>query len=390
MVQETGIMAFKKSGGEQGMKEGITREQSATLRGLAILMMIYHHLFATPEPYLQDYFSVLRFGGINVEHYLAWFCKIALGIYLFLSGYGMCYVFRKRVEGSPAGESFAGFLLGCYRQVLAKVGRLYVQYWYALIVAMSVIFLFDPEEPAFSLKEFLLNMSGLSYSYNGTWWYVLYYAKIMLILPFAAAFFHRFSEPGQEKKKRIFYAAVLLAVLLCLFSGLLWFPGLLKLMLWAGHDLRISFFLVFIVGYLMARFSVYQKMCREKMLLKGVIALVVSVAVRVLLSNEPAYAKTDFLIVPVFAFGALVLLERLPRLSAVLRFFGGLSTYMWFVHTFFWNVALRPFVLFTGVSTGIFLTIVAMAAGAAMLLKAGAALPGRIRERKNAGAHLTK
>lgn len=366
-------MEIKKSGGEQGMKEGITREQSVILRGIAILMMIYHHLFATPEPYLQDYFSVLRFGGMNVEHYLAWFCKIALGIYLFLSGYGMCYVLRKRVEDGPAGESFAGYLLGCYRQVLDKVGRLYIQYWYALIVAMSVIFLIDPKAPAFSLKEFLLNMSGLSYSYNGTWWYVLYYAKIMLILPFVAAFFHRFSKPEQEKKKRIFYAAALLAVLLCLFSGLLWFPRLFELMLWAAHDLRISFFLVFLVGYMMARFSVYQKLSGEKMLIKGVIALVVSVAVRVLLSDDPAYAKTDFLIVPVFVFGTLVLLERLPRLSAVLRFFGGLSTYMWFVHTFFWNIALQPFVLLTGVSTGIFLTIVALSAGTAALLKAGAA-----------------
>ena len=49
------------------------------LRGLAILMMIYHHIFATPELYGLEYFSVLRFGEVNVELYLAWFCKIALG-----------------------------------------------------------------------------------------------------------------------------------------------------------------------------------------------------------------------------------------------------------------------------------------------------------------------
>ena len=49
------------------MKEGMTREQSAILRGIAILMMIYHHVFATPEIYELEYFSVLQFGGVNVE-----------------------------------------------------------------------------------------------------------------------------------------------------------------------------------------------------------------------------------------------------------------------------------------------------------------------------------
>ena len=118
--------------------------------------------------------------------------------------------------------------------------------------------------------------------------------------------------------------------------------------------------------------------CR-KVLLAGVIALTASVIVRVLLSDDPAYAKLDFLLVPVFIFGFLTLLDRLPRLSAVLRFFGGLSTYMWLIHIFFWKDAFRPLVMLTGVSTGIFLTLAALSAGAAALLKAGENLAVRRR-----------
>ena len=116
-----------------------------------------------------------------------------------------------------------------------------------------------------------------------------------------------------------------------------------------------------------------------KLLLAGVAALAASVIVRVLLSDDPAYAKLDFLIVPVFIFGVLTVLERLPRLSAVLRFFGGLSTYMWLVHIFFWKDAFRPLVMLTGVSTGIFLTLVALSAAAAAVLKAGENLAARWR-----------
>lgn len=396
------------------MKEGMSREQSAVLRGLAILMMIYHHIFATPELYGLEYFSVLRFGEVNVELYLAWFCKIALGIYLFVSGYGMYYVLKKRPVKDPAEETFAVYLLGCYRQSFAKMGRLYAQYWYALVVSMAVIFLLDPDAPVFSLREFLLNMLGISNSYNATWWYILQYVKMLLLLPLVAALFHKFSDSSQERKKRIFYVAAAAAALLCLAAGFFWFPGLAELIVKAAHGLRISFTLVFIVGYLTARFAVYQRIAcmkifqtgvcgrgtsendalvaagagqaesgervsKGKVLLAGVIALTASVIVRVLLSDDPAYAKLDFLLVPVFIFGFLILLDRLPRLSAVLRFFGGLSTYMWLIHIFFWKDAFRPLVMLTGVSTGIFLTLVALSAGAAALLKAGENLAVRRR-----------
>lgn len=392
-------------GAKQDMKEGMTREQSAVLRGIAILMMIYHHVFATPEIYDLEYFSVLRFGGINLERYVAWFFKIALGLYLFVSGYGMYYVFKKRPVKDPAEESFAGYLLGCYRQAMAKLGRLYAQYWYALVVSMTLVFLFDPDAPVFSLKEFLLNMLGVSNSYNATWWYILQYVKMLLLLPLVAALFQRFSDPAQEKKKKFFYAAAVFVLLLCLAAAFLFAPAFLEFMIRAAQGLRISFTSVFIVGYLAARFSVYQRITamkifeagvsgkknpenetsgktvsEKKILLAGIAALAASVAVRVLLSDDPAYAKMDFLLVPVFIFGVLTVLEKLPGLSAVLRFFGGLSTYMWLVHIFFWGRTFRPLFMLTGVSTGIFLTLVALSAGAAALLKAGENLVGRRRK----------
>lgn len=382
------------------MKEGITREQSAVLRGIAILMMIYHHVFATPETYKLEYFSVLQFGGVNVERQLAWFCKMTVGIFIFVSGYGMYYVLQKRPVKEPAKESFAGYLLGCYRQSLAKLARLYAQYWYALIVSMTLVFLFDPEAPVFSPKEFLLNMLGLSCSYNGTWWYILQYVKMLLLLPLVAFFFHRFTASAQEKRKWFFCGGVAAVALLCLLAGRLWFPKLWDFIVWAAHGLRISFTLVFIVGYMAARFGLYQRIIgmklfekdgsgkevsETKLLIAGVFALVVSVVVRVLLADNPAYANTDFLIVPVFVFGVLTVLERLPGLQKVLRMFGGLSAYMWLVHIFFFRDAFRPLVILTGISTGIFLTLTALSAGSAALLKAGENLVLRRRGKKVGG-----
>jgi len=360
------------------MKKGITGEQSALLKGLGILMMIYHHIFSTPELYGLEYYSVLRFGDINVELHLAWFCKICVGIFAFVSGYGMYYVLDKRCGGSARGETLTGYLMSGYREVLRRLGRFYIEYWYVLIIVMGLIFLFDPDAPAFDFGELLLNMLGISCSYNGSWWYVLQYVKMMLLLPLTAAFFHGFPNQAQEKRKWVFYISAAVIALLCLLVGAFWSPGLWNLMLQAGHGLRISFTLTFLSGYVCARFSVYQKLCKNKsraaLRMMGAAALIMSVTARILPARDASYAKLDFLIVPVFVFGVLTLTEEVPRLAAALRWFGGLSAYMWLVHIFFLREVFRPVILFTGVSTGIYLTLTVLAVAAAALLKVPAAV----------------
>ena len=82
------------------MKNGITKEQSKMIQGLAIIMMLYHHLFATPEIFGIEYFSLLNIGGINIEQKMAWFFKICVGIFAFMVGYGYAYSKNKDLKYS--------------------------------------------------------------------------------------------------------------------------------------------------------------------------------------------------------------------------------------------------------------------------------------------------
>ena len=53
------------------MKYGMTKKHTQMLYGIAIAMMLYHHLFCIPSRLNCNYFSVLG----NIELKLAWFCS---------------------------------------------------------------------------------------------------------------------------------------------------------------------------------------------------------------------------------------------------------------------------------------------------------------------------
>ena len=63
----------------------MTKRQSAVLQGVAIWMMLYHHLYSEAA----EYESLFPFLQADAVRRIAWFCKICVGIFAFVSGYGM-------------------------------------------------------------------------------------------------------------------------------------------------------------------------------------------------------------------------------------------------------------------------------------------------------------
>lgn len=65
-----------------------TKEHTQIAKGIAILFMVYHHLFVIPERLNNEYINLLDINGVNFQSIIANFCKICVCIYIFLSGYG--------------------------------------------------------------------------------------------------------------------------------------------------------------------------------------------------------------------------------------------------------------------------------------------------------------
>lgn len=339
------------------MRDGITKEQSKALQGAAILMMLYHHLFSVPDMLGEPYFSLLNIGGVNIEIRMAWFFKLCVGIYAFVSGYGLCRgVTRDK-------SSFWGNLKKEYSFVLKKLLSFYKQYWLVFVIFVPIGFLFFHKE--FQFSEFLLNLLGIKSTYNGAWWYVYQYLKMILVFPLVDSIFILFDK-WEQRFIQWGYVGAIIAVFAWMYvNEANAFSQLLEFF-------RPPLFLCFLAGYILSRFSIYElfsKIIPEKILyFLGVLGLLLVIAARVKVAKDATSVGLDYVFVPVLAFGFSVIMILLPKLMRFFCFYGSLSTYMWLTHVFFYDHYAKGLVMLTHTSTGIFLTLLAFSTLAALAL----------------------
>ena len=86
-----------------------TIKDTNIMKGFAIIFMIFHHLFYTKT----DAFPIIN--EISITNTIGLFCKVCVGIFVFLSGYGISATYNKEKS-----------LLSFYKKRLLK---LYLNYW---------------------------------------------------------------------------------------------------------------------------------------------------------------------------------------------------------------------------------------------------------------------
>lgn len=134
----------------------ITREQSKIIQGIAILMMVMHHLWGwpirTPEIQLN-----------HLEEFLGQACKICVSMYIFITGYGL----SKKMGGG--------------RYILGKILKTYTLYWKVFVIFVTIGLAIGYY--SFDIKECILNFTAVDVSYNREWWYIFTYINFLLITP---------------------------------------------------------------------------------------------------------------------------------------------------------------------------------------------------------------
>ncbi|MCM1103141.1 MAG: acyltransferase [Clostridium sp.] len=354
------------------MENGMTKKQSALMQGVAVWMMLYHHLYS----YATEYTSCLPFMQPDVARRIAWFCKICVGIFAFVSGYGMYH----EMAGQPR-ERFFGRMGNEYRRVLRRILKLYGKLWLVLAIFMACFFgiLKRPFTPAL----FWGNFTALHPTYNAAWWYVEQYAKMLLVLPLLDLLLTRFEKREETKKKWLFYVSLAAAGLVVVLAGALWQPALWAWLSAVRRGLRVSFLLIFAVGYLTARYRVYQRADR---LLKrinrwaplglSVVLIAAVITLRVALAKDPAYGRTDFIWTPLLTYGLLTVCSYVKPLETLFAWWGGQSTYIWLVHGFVYEKACFFVKSYVGLDLLGYLAALAVSTAAAVLLKMLERLPG--------------
>jgi hypothetical protein len=158
--------------------------------------------------------------------------------------------------------------------------------------------------------------------------------------------------------------------------GLLFPQWTWNALLWLNDFLRLCYLFSFIVGYLCARFCIFQRADRRLAGWKSgiriaavLIVLIGCIALRVRLATVDSYVALDFILAALFSYCVLKAGAHLPHLTKFFAWFGARSTYMWLTHLFFFGPAFDAVTWLFRQSTWNYLTIMILSTLTAVLLE---------------------
>ncbi len=298
-----------------------TKEHTQIAKGVAILLMIAHHLFAFPERiYINSgYISMVSLFGYDIEFLIGIFGKLCVAMYLFLSGYGIYMIIQ--VKGKLT-----------YKEIFERIKKIYINYWVVFIIFIPIGFVFFGKN--FNIKEFILNFIGLSSSYNGEWWFFRLYIELLLFAPLLKFIIN-------DNLYRSIINTIALLVL-GKFISLVFKIGLdidyiTNSILYIDIQRLLVWQASFSIGYMCAKFNIYYKVIKkfieynmDRKVVYGFICILV-VSIRYIIGNSTII---DFILAPVFIFGIVnIIYDGIAK--NIFVFLGKHSMNMWLTHSFF-------------------------------------------------------
>lgn len=152
----------------EGGNWSLSKQDTSVLKGIAIVAMLFHHLYCSIPAWIEPYLGVLGWMGD--------LGKVCVAMFLFCSGYGLSAQFDD-VKGAK----------NSFKYMLKRFVSFYFNYWVVFLVFVPItVFCFGRPlsvpygEHVNIVKRLGLDLLGLQggQSYNITWWF----NKLLIIL----------------------------------------------------------------------------------------------------------------------------------------------------------------------------------------------------------------
>lgn len=294
------------------MKDSIiSKKISLELKAIAVLLMVFLHLFAFSHRISNvEYISIGTLNGQPIEYYLACIGEICVGMFVFLSGYGLYQTYDKGVT---------------YQGILNRILKLYQQYWKIFSVFVLIGLLMGVYQ--FDLVNFILNVLALKSSYNAEWWFIRLYVVLLLFYPILIKISHRYPT------KWILILSFIFNIGGFVFTRILSMINLSSILLeLLRYFMEYQFY--FILGVTIAKNGYFNRIRKRisfnkvTSIISTVIVLgIISVIIHISVIGEIA----KLMLIPTFIF---CLSLRLGQ-SKLLQWIGKHSTNIWLIHSFY-------------------------------------------------------
>lgn len=308
-----------------------TIQHTQIAKGIAILLMVYHHLFVIPERLNCAYFALPNVFGYDVQSVIANFSKICVCIFVFLSGIGLYYSLYREKS-----------MFAMYKKVGLKALSFMMNFWVIALLVYPIGLMMG----FFTLDfDCIIKVVFADYPSVMEWWFVRQYIVLLILAPIFVGVFSNKSYIGK----------VIPVLIICVFwlsTRLLIKYGYIDL-----NSIFISYFwyfenipclLTFIVGIITAKFdlfSLYLNIPHNKLF--SLLCVIMCCLCRFAFSNNPTSMEVDLFVVPLFVFGITTLIIK-THISKLLEYFAKHSTNIWLTHTFwcyyfFQNIVIKPY-----------------------------------------------
>lgn len=314
-----------------------SKQDTKAIKGAAILLMLYHHLFAFPKRIGDGivYTPLFTIHGIDSTYILGLFGKLCVALFLFLGGYGTYLSYRDKVFDTSTTSSYQ--LIGNFCS--SKLLLLYKNYWKVFIIIIPVSFMIGDTSISLSLDKLFLNFLGLDITFNNEWWFFTTYLILIICFPLIAQFVDRLNaNPVTDLFIIALYNLFILYLLPDIMKTNL-LSNFSQIKAWSKLYTCAEWSPCFIVGCIFARWGILDEIKARlttnfSLTIICSITLILMIPLRYKLKVNMAY---DYAFAPAFSICLTAVFVSYfgTRIRWILELIGTRSTDIWLIHSFY-------------------------------------------------------
>lgn len=154
-----------------------SKEDTKAVKGIAIIFMLYHHLFAFPERAGSAWSSFFYVSGEPIAYLIGNFGRICVAIFMFMAGYGMWLACDEQND-----------ITGVIKR---RIKNLYFTYWKVFLIFIPLCLIACGSQMPKDILILLKNFFGIRITYVGEWWFIQAYVLLLIIFPFIWILFRK-------------------------------------------------------------------------------------------------------------------------------------------------------------------------------------------------------
>ncbi len=316
----------------------MSKDSTQIIKGIAILFMLFLHLFMKLED--ASLCSDIYILNTPLSHLLTKACP-PIPLYLIVSGYGLYY----KYSHNSLNFNYIG----------KKIKELYTSYWFITIIFVIIGSFILPSKYILSLSSIIFNLTGWNVSYNSPAWYIIPYVILCIISKILISIF--------VKLNKFLGLFLFIIISTLLMKSLHMFDS--SIVSLVSPLTHFNLLIPFSIGFFICRaFDENPEYFRHQV--NPIIILTFFCIIAYVKIFLPPTIYDDIYCTLIVI--GIIFMAQNNTFSVVLKWFGGISTYIWLSHYYLYNF-LHEFLYSLKYPIIIFIVFTIISIAAAFIIK---------------------